>query len=61
MAKDWIQKATSPSTKGALHRDLGVPQGTKIPKSKINAAAKKPGIVGERARFAKTVGGLKKK
>jgi hypothetical protein len=40
---------------GQLHRDLGVPQGEKIPQSKINAAAKKGGKVGARARFAKTL------
>lgn len=38
---------------GALHRELGVPQGKKIPAKKLNAAAKKGGKVGQRARFAK--------
>jgi hypothetical protein len=45
---------------GALHRELGVPMGKKIPKSKINAAAKKGGKLGERARFAKTLAKLRK-
>ena len=40
---------------GQLHRDLGVPQGQKIPKAKLEAAAHKPGKVGERARFAETL------
>lgn len=41
--------------KGALHRDLKVPQGQKIPVAKIQAAAKKGGKVGQRARFALTL------
>ena len=40
---------------GALHRELGVPQGQKIPPGKIQAAAKKGGKLGERARFALTL------
>ena len=38
--------------KGGLHRSLGVPQGQKIPVSKIRAAAKKKGLVGKQARYA---------
>lgn len=45
---------------GQLHKDLGVPQGKKIPVAKLNDAAKKPGKVGQRARFAKTLKKLKK-
>lgn len=45
---------------GALHRKLGVPQGQKIPAAKINAAAKKPGLLGQEARFAKVLKGLGK-
>lgn len=48
----WIQGAVNKP--GQLHRDLGVPQGQKIPASKLNAAAKKGGKVGQRARLAKT-------
>ena len=40
---------------GQLHRDLGIPQGEKIPVSKIREAAKRKGKVGERARFALTL------
>lgn len=40
---------------GALHRELKVPEGKKIPKKKLKAAAKKPGIEGKRARFAQTL------
>lgn len=46
---------------GALHRDLGVPQGQKIPTAKLHAAAKRGGKVGERARFAETLEGLRRK
>jgi len=46
---------------GALHRQLGVPAGKKIPASKIAAAAKKGGKLGQRARFAQTLSRLRKK
>lgn len=52
MAK-WIQQAIK--NKGALHKDLGVPIGKKIPTGKLNAAAKMKGKTGERARLAKTL------
>ena len=58
MAKNWIAKATQ--NKGALHRNLGVPEGKKIPAAKIAAAAKQPGKVGKEARLAKTLKGFKK-
>jgi hypothetical protein len=58
MAKDkWIQKAIKKP--GQLHRDLGVPQGEKIPPGKITAAAKGSGKVAQRARLAKTLKGMK--
>lgn len=57
MAKKFIQQAIK--RPGQLHRDLGVPQGQKIPTSKIVAAAKRPGKVGQRARFAETLKGLR--
>jgi hypothetical protein len=53
MAKKWIQKAIKKP--GALHKELGVPAGKKIPASKLNAAAKKGGKEGQRARMAKTL------
>ncbi len=49
----WIQGAVSKP--GQLHRDLGVPQGEKIPASKLRAAAAKKGKVGQRARLALTL------
>ena len=35
---DWIQGAINPAHKGLLHRELHVPQGQKIPQSKLTAA-----------------------
>jgi hypothetical protein len=58
-AKKWIQGAIKHP--GALHRELGVPEGKKIPAAKIAAAAKKPGTLGKRARLAETLKGMHKK
>ena len=41
--------------KGALHRELKVPKGKKIPAKKLAAAAKKGGKEGKRARLAETL------
>ena len=57
MAKNWIQGAIKHP--GALHEMLGVPQGKKIPAKKLNAAANKGGLLGKRARLAKTLKGMK--
>ena len=56
--KKWIQKAIKKP--GSLRKSLGVKGDEKIPKSKLDAAAKKPGKLGKRARLAKTLIGLKK-
>jgi len=56
MAKKWIQKAIKHP--GALHKQLGVPQGKKIPAGKLESAAKKGGTLGHRARLAETLKGL---
>lgn len=53
MAKNWIKGAIKKP--GALHRALGVPQGEKIPAGKVQAAAKKGGKLGQRARLAMTL------
>jgi len=53
MAKKWIQGAIKKP--GQLHRDLGVPQGQKIPPKKLAAAASKGGKIGQRARLAQTL------
>lgn len=52
-AKNWIAGAIRHP--GALHEQLGVPKGKRIPKSRIRAAAKKPGKLGARARLAETL------
>lgn len=61
MAEKWIQKALPPSSKGKLHRKLGVPEGKKIPAGKIKAAEKKPGSLGKEARLAETLKSFRKK
>lgn len=50
MAKKWIQAAHI--KKGALHKQLGVPQGKKIPAGKLAKAAKAGGTLGRRERLA---------
>lgn len=59
MAKDknWIQGAIKKP--GALRKELGVKKGEKIPAKKLDAAAKKPGKLGQRARLAKTLKKMK--
>jgi hypothetical protein len=53
MAKKWIQGMHM--KKGALHKEMGVPAGKKIPAKKLAAAAKKGGKLGKRARLAETL------
>lgn len=63
MAKDkWIQKALPPSSKGKLHKALGVPEGKKISEKKLNAAmnGKNP-TVRKEAQLAETLKGLRKR
>ena len=59
MAKNWIANAIKKP--GALHKALGIPMGKKIPKGKLNAATKKGGKMGARARLAKTLMSFHKK
>jgi hypothetical protein len=54
--KKWIKDAVGKP--GALHRELGVKMGQKIPSAMLAAAAKKGGIEGKRARLAQTLKGL---
>lgn len=56
--KNWIKDAIKKP--GQLHKDLGVPQGKKIPAAKLEKAAAKGGKVGQRARLAQTLKGMKK-
>lgn len=54
--KNWIAGAIKHP--GALHRELGVKEGEKIPARRLASAAKKPGVEGRRARLAETLRGL---
>jgi hypothetical protein len=54
----WIQGAIKHP--GALHKELGVPAGEKIPAKKLAKAAKKGGVEGRRARLAQTLKGFNK-
>jgi hypothetical protein len=45
---------------GALRASLGAKPGKPIPKAKLDAAAKAPGKLGQRARFAKVLAGFRK-
>jgi len=56
MAKHWIAGAIKHP--GALHKELGVPQGQKIPEKKLAKAAKAGGKEGQRARLAETLKGM---
>ncbi len=51
--KKWIQKAIKHP--GALHKQIGVPAGKKIPVSKLTKAAHAGGKKGKRARLALTL------
>ena len=55
--KNWIQDAIKKP--GALRKELGVKAGEKIPVKKLASAAKKSGKIGQRARLAQTLKGLK--
>lgn len=54
----WIQSAIKKP--GALRAQLGAKKGEPIPTKKLAAAAKKPGKLGQRARLAQTLKGMKK-
>jgi len=54
--KNWIAGAIKHP--GALHKELGVKEGEKIPAKKLNAAAGKKGLIGKRARLAQTLKGF---
>lgn len=53
MAEKWISGAIKHP--GALHKELGVPEGSKIPIKKLHSAAMKGGVEGKRARLAETL------
>lgn len=51
--KNWIKDAIKKP--GALRKSLGVKEGENIPAKKLEAAAEKPGKMGQRARLAQTL------
>lgn len=55
MAEKWIQGAIKPQNKGKLRSELGAKKGKPIPAAKLDAAAKKGGKLGQRARLAETL------
>jgi hypothetical protein len=56
----WIQKALPKSSKGKLHKEMGIPQDKKIPVAALKKAAKKGGKEGKRANLAITLKKLHK-
>ena len=58
MSNKWIQSAIK--NPGALHRELNVPQGEKIPMKKLNAAEEKGGKMAKQAALAETLRGFNK-
>jgi hypothetical protein len=55
---NFIQKAIKKP--GALRSALGATKGKPIPAKKLDKAAKAPGKLGQRARFAEMLKGFKK-
>jgi hypothetical protein len=55
--KKWISKAIKKP--GALRKEMGVKKGATIPAGKLNKAAQAPGLLGKRARLAKTLKKMK--
>lgn len=55
--KNWIAEAVKKP--GALRKQLGAKAGEPIPAGKLEAAAKAPGKLGQRARLAMTLKGMK--
>ncbi len=52
--KNWIAGAIGKP--GSLHKQMGIPQGQKIPAGKLAKAAAAGGLLGKRARLAQTLG-----
>jgi len=59
--RKWIQKTgiAKRGHKGALHRQLGIPEDETIPVSTLHKAAHAPGKLGLRARLALVFRGMK--
>jgi hypothetical protein len=58
MAKNWIKGAIKKP--GALHKEMGIAEGKKIPEKRLKAASKESGKLGERARLAEKLKGFNK-
>lgn len=54
----WIKDAIGKP--GALHEEMGIPQGQKIPAKKLAKAAQAGGVLGRRARLVQTLKGFRK-
>lgn len=59
MAKNFIKDAIKKP--GSLRKELKAKPGKDIPEKKLDKAAKAPGKLGQKARFAKTLEKLRKK
>ncbi len=55
MKEKWISKALPKTSKGKLHKELGVPEDKKIPEKKIKSAEKKGGKIAKQANLAETL------
>lgn len=61
MAEKWIQKALPKSSKGKLHKKLGVPEGKKIPEKKLKKAEHSVNpVIRKEANLAKTLRGIRR-
>lgn len=58
-AKHWMQEAFS-NSHGQLHKELHVPAGQKIPRSKLQAAIKKGGKTAKRAQLVENANPLRR-
>jgi hypothetical protein len=56
--KHWIAGAIKHP--GALHKEMGVPAGKKIPAGRLAKAVRAGGTLGKRARLAETLKGFHK-
>lgn len=57
-AGHWIHKALQKTKKGALHKNLGVPVGKKIPPGKMAAATNDPNpLIRKEAQMAENMQG----
>jgi hypothetical protein len=58
MAEKWIGEMHM--KKGALHKEMGIPEGKKIPEGRLKKAEHAGGKLGKRARLAETLKGFHK-